>query len=233
MATPFFYRQALEPGVVTLDEDTSKHISGVLRMQAGALLMLTDGKGASAEAVIESDHRKKCTVRISAVQQQPVVAQELTIGIAPVKNNARFEWFLEKATEIGVQRIVPLITERTIREKFRFDRMNNILVSAMLQSQQSFMPQLEQPSLFHEYIAGSSYQSKFIAHCLPSRKDPLQRQLLRQSNIILIGPEGDFTSAELDAAFQHGYAPVSLGPTRLRTETAGIAAAVLLCSMRQ
>ena len=201
-------------------------------MKSGAVLMLTDGKGARAEAVIEDDHRKHCVVAIRQITNDVAPLQEVSIAISPVKNNARFEWFLEKATEIGVQQIIPLICERTIREKFRHDRMKNILISAMLQSQQSFLPQLAAPMPFSEVIDMKQLQSRFIAHCLPQQKEQLHQMSLQQSNIILIGPEGDFTEAEIASAMQKGYKPVGLGATRLRTETAGIAAAVLLCNMR-
>lgn len=201
-------------------------------MKRGDALLLTDGKGARAEGVIEDDHRKHCVVAIREISNDKAPLQELSIAISPVKNNARFEWFLEKATEIGVQQIIPLICERTIREKFRHDRMNNILISAMLQSQQSFLPLLSQPVLFSEAVATADVQNKFIAHCLPQQKDRLRRHSLLQKNLILIGPEGDFTEGEIAMALEKGFRPVSLGDTRLRTETAGIAAAVLLCSMR-
>ena len=232
MAVPFFYAPALHTGPHPLDEDTSRHITGVLRMKSGALIQLTDGKGSRAEAVITDDHRKRCVVEIKSISREQAVTQEVGIAISPVKNNARFEWFLEKATEIGVQEIIPLICERTIREKFRYDRMNNILISAMLQSQQCFLPKLSQPVAFTDLVAAGDSQNKFIAHCLPRQKDYLQQQRLQEHNIILIGPEGDFTETEIAYAIEHGFRPVSLGETRLRTETAGIASAVLLCSMR-
>lgn len=232
MALPFFYAPSLHAGSLTLDEDTSKHITGVLRMKNGAALMLTDGKGTRAEAVIVDGHRKHCVVTIPAITNDRSPLQSVSIAISPVKNNARFEWFLEKATEIGVQQIIPLICERTIREKFRHDRMNNILISAMLQSQQSFLPQLTKPMLFADVLAMEQVKNRLIAHCLPHQKELLQQVPLQQSNIILIGPEGDFTEPEISTALSKGFKPVSLGATRLRTETAGIAAAVLMCHMR-
>ena len=153
------------------------------------------------------------------------------MAISLIKNTSRFEWFLEKATEIGVSAIIPLICERTEKQNFRVDRMKSVLVSAMLQSQQTFLPLLREPVKFHDLITSEFDDSKkFIAHCLDeSNKTQLHLQISKSSNqLILIGPEGDFTPAEIEAALQNNFIPVALGETRLRTETAGIVAATLL-----
>ncbi|RYZ29126.1 MAG: 16S rRNA (uracil(1498)-N(3))-methyltransferase, partial [Chitinophagaceae bacterium] len=152
----------------------------------------------------------------------------ICIAISITKNASRFEWFLEKATEIGINEIIPLLCERTEKEKFRYDRMKGILVSAMLQSQQTWLPNLHQPTSFDEVIKQASHQQKFIAHCLPEQKQQLSSVIHHLSSIILIGPEGDFTPAEIEAALQNNFIPVALGETRLRTETAGMVAAALL-----
>ncbi|MFN5134460.1 MAG: RsmE family RNA methyltransferase, partial [Chitinophagaceae bacterium] len=147
---------------------------------------------------------------------------------------SRFEWFLEKATELGITEIVPLLCERTERQHFRYERMKGILLSAMLQSKQLWLPALSEPVKFEEYIqqtSSSNKITKLIAHCEDAQKQQLSSLPIAEfsDSVILIGPEGDFTPTEIKIALQHQYLPVALGETRLRTETAGVAAAVLLC----
>jgi 16S rRNA (uracil1498-N3)-methyltransferase len=229
MNLPYFYYPSLEGPTITLDEEKSKHVITVLRMKKGGLLLLTDGNGKKAEAEIIDDNRKKCTVQIVRSVQEEGKTRKLTIAISPTKNSSRFEWFLEKATEVGVTEIIPLICERTEKEKLRIDRMKNILVSAMLQSQQTYLPVLHEPLDFSKVLQ-LPFDQKFIAHCLDSDKQNLTEHKLNHSNytVMLIGPEGDFTPAEVEEALNKGFMPVALGTTRLRTETAGIVAAVLL-----
>jgi len=232
MALPFFYKEDLAPSStdVVLDEATSKHIVQVLRMQNSEQLQLTNGKGILFAAEITDNNRKKCTVKIIQTNTQQRSTNNITIAISPVKNNTRFEWFLEKATEIGVSEIIPLICNRTEKAAFKFDRMKSILVSAMLQSQQCWLPVLHEPIKFNTLVKSADQQQKFIAHCTDDAKrdlTDLNNESL-SSKIILIGPEGDFTTAEIDLALQNHFSAVSLGETRLRTETAGIVAAVLL-----
>jgi len=229
MALPRFYVKTLGETNMVLDEDTSKHITGVLRMKAGEALLLTDGKGTKAHALITDDHRKRCTVTINTTEKEPVKSPKVCIAISLLKNAARFEWFLEKATEIGVSEIIPLLCERTEKEAFRHDRMQAILISAMLQSQQCWLPNLQEPTPF-ENIITTDYAAKFIAHCLPQQKETLHGLLKKfdGNRIILIGPEGDFTEAEISQALAKNFLPVTLGNTRLRTETAGMVAAVYL-----
>ena len=212
-----------------LDEDTSKHITGVLRMKVGDEVLLTDGNGAKAQAIITNDHRKKCSLRIDAVETEAPKTPKVCIAISLIKNNTRFEWFLEKATEIGVSEIIPLLCERTERQSFRYDRMQSILISAMLQSQQVWLPQLHEPTSF-EKVLSTTYENKFIAHCLPHQKGSLYGALKKfdSDRMILIGPEGDFTEVEIERALNQNFLPVTLGNTRLRTETAGLVAATLL-----
>ena len=221
MSLPLFYVTDLHTGTITLDEDTSKHIVQVLRMERGEVLELTNGRGERGRAVITDPHRKRCTVSVEAIQKEARLTEGVTIAISLTKNNARFEWFLEKATEMGVAAIIPLLCARTEKDKFRKERLEQLLVSAMLQSQ---------PTAFNDVVNVDGYAQKFIAHCLPQ-----QRQSLREAarpdaaSLVLIGPEGDFTPAEIDTALSNGFLPVTLGDTRLRTETAGMVAAALLC----
>ncbi len=237
MALPFFYKANINPDskIVVLDEDTSKHIVQVLRMKNGEQLQLTDGKGKIYLGEITNDHRKKCEVTILKISNIPYPSSGITIAISPVKNTSRYEWFLEKATEIGVTAIVPLLCERTEKQHFKWERMQGILVSAMLQSQQAWLPILHEPIKFSKYLGDANtvpFLLKMIAHC----EDENNKQLLQkianpaQSQLILIGPEGDFSKQEIEDALWQGFIPVSLGNSRLRTETAGIVAATLLCN---
>jgi 16S rRNA (uracil1498-N3)-methyltransferase len=233
MPLPFFYKEDLVASStsVVLDEATSKHMVQVLRMQNGEQLQLTNGKGDLFTVEITDDNRKRCSTRILQTTNHKPQTKNICIAISPVKNNTRFEWFLEKATEIGLTEIIPLICSRTEKTVFKFERMKSILVSAMLQSQQCWLPVLHEPTKFNAVIKSSAQQQKFIAHCIDDTKrslTDLNNESL-SSKIILIGPEGDFTADEIELALQNHYNAVSLGYTRLRTETAGIVAATLLC----
>ena len=230
MSLPYFFVETLAPVAhdLVLPEGQSKHIVQVLRMQKEEELFLTDGKGNKVHAIIIDDHRKRCQVKIISIEKAEARLKNISIAISLTKNLARFEWFLEKATEIGVSEIIPLICERTEKQNFRFERMKNILLTAMLQSQQSLLPVLHEPTKFNQLLS-NSYQTKYIAHCIEEQKRNLKDQQTMGSAIILIGPEGDFTRQEIDLAKENNFMPVALGTTRLRIETAGIVAATLLC----
>lgn len=231
MALPFFFVEKLDASFIILNEETSRHIVQVLRMENGEKLQLTDGKGSLAIASITDNNRKRCQVEIVQTSNTQRTTSNITIAISPVKNNSRFEWFLEKATEIGVNAIVPIICSRTEKQHFKFDRMQSILISAMLQSQQAWLPELHQPIKFNEAVLKAYQEQKFIGHCEDeNNKVQLTSVLANQasSKLILIGPEGDFTKDEIEFALANGFKPVALGDTRLRTETAGIVAATLL-----
>lgn len=228
MALPYFFVEEVSKRQLHLEEDTSKHMIGVLRMQKGEGVLLTDGKGHKAKAQIVDDNRKRCVVEILSVEEEAESTPRVTIALSIIKNSSRFEWFLEKATEIGVNEIIPLLCDRTEKEKFRFDRMKGILVSAMLQSQQTWLPQLHEPKSFETVLKEATQESKLVAHCLPKEKTQLAALVVHPSSIILIGPEGDFTPTEIHLALAAQFTPVALGNTRLRSETAGIAAATLL-----
>ena len=216
--------------LVELPEESSRHISAVLRMQVGEELTLTNGKGTVYNAVIEDAHKKRTRVRITGSTQHEKPKQRLMMGVSLLKNTSRFEWFLEKATEIGITDIIPVLSARTEKQQFRKDRMLTILVSAMMQSNQFWLPELSEPVKFKDALPLSSEADlKMIAHCEPGEKSELQEILKeRKSRSILIGPEGDFTPEEISLAIEQGFKPVSLGDTRLRTETACIVAATLL-----
>jgi 16S rRNA (uracil1498-N3)-methyltransferase len=232
MQIPFFYiANSAETGsVITLDEDTSKHIVGVLRMQHGEQIHLTNGKGTLLTAQITAAHKKRCEVSVINSAFEPYTGSRIAIAISLLKNNNRFEWFLEKATEIGIADIVPLICERTERQHFRLERMQSILQSAMLQSRQLWLPVLHEPLKFDQWInQAAANMDLFIAHCDEQHKQPLTSVKRTQEKVcICIGPEGDFSKTEIELALQQKYVPVALGDTRLRSETAGVVAAVLL-----
>ncbi len=233
MPLPFFYTDSISPSdnIIVLNEENSKHIVQVLRMQNGKQIKLTDGFGNIFLAEITDAHKKKCTIKIVERTKQENPVNKVCIAISPVKNNSRLEWFLEKATEIGVSEIVLLMCERTEKQNIRLDRMKGILISAMLQSQQAWLPILEEPKKYIEYIKSVQSSNKFIAHCEEGKKTSLKEianQLTKQSTI-LIGPEGEFSPQEITMALENNFTPVALGETRLRTETAALVAATLLC----
>jgi len=202
-------------------------------MEEGEKLNLTDGKGNLFVAAIAKADKKKCTVNIFSTERIAPPERRVSICISILKNANRFEWFLEKSTEIGVSEIVPLICKRTEKQNFRLDRMQQILISAMIQSKQCWMPLLGEPVKFNAFLdfqKPNSFQQKFIAHCIPEEKRNLADLLNSNlsSQIILIGPEGDFTTDEIEKAREHHFIPVALGDTRLRSESAGIVAATLM-----
>lgn len=230
MSLPFFYIEQIpvNQSSFILSEDTSKHIIQVLRMKQGEQLQLTNGKGEIITVEIISENKKAAEVNALSTSNIPPRTSNITIAISLIKNTNRFEWFLEKSTEIGISEIIPLICERTEKQHFRHDRMKNILISAMLQSQQAWLPVLHEPIKFKDIIKNSTHQKKYIAHCIEEEKKQLTNEAIKQSTIILIGPEGDFTKEEVEFAKQNNFIPVSLGDTRLRTETAAIVGCVLL-----
>jgi 16S rRNA (uracil1498-N3)-methyltransferase len=232
MTLPFFYIENIDHNnsTVVLDEDTSKHVVSVLRMKLGEKLHLTDGKGHLLTAEIINDHKKRCETRIVDTRFTPVHSRKISIAISLIKNATRFEWFLEKATEIGITEIIPLICERTERQQVRQERMKNVLISSMLQSRQTWLPILQEPVAFNKVVERSGQGQRLIAHCANENKTRLWAVVDKNivSPIILIGPEGDFTKEEIDYALAHQFNAVALGDTRLRTETAGVVAATLL-----
>jgi len=227
---PFFYISSFDKDhrEMDLDEDTSRHIVQVLRMGAGETLQLTDGRGTLLTATITTAHKKKCHVKVETVTLLPPPERQVAIAISPLKNTSRFEWFLEKATEIGVTGIIPLMSDRTERQHLRPDRLRNILVSALLQSQQTWLPILRPPISFAQLLDEPGFDRHLIAWLGDPQKAVYPRPDTR-STLILIGPEGDFTPEEAASALARQYIPVTLGNNRLRTETAGVVAATLLC----
>ncbi len=225
---PFFHCALLHEtnANLILDEDTRRHVVTVLRMQAGDHLMLMNGNGLAGKARIEVADKKHLEVKIIEVESFPKPAFKIALGISLLKNASRFEWMLEKVTEIGLTDIFPIISERTEKTHFRIDRMRQIIISASIQSKQMWMPVLHSPKTYKELLALSDHDCKMIAHCLSGEKTILKKQA--KDCLLLIGPEGDFTPIEIENALAHDFIPVTLGDSRLRTETAGVVGAVLM-----
>ena len=238
MQLPFFFTEPIkqEDTHALLNEENSKHIVQVLRMQAGKQIKLTDGIGNIYVAEITDAHKKNCAVKILSKAFIEPSKNKVCIAVSPVKNNSRLEWFLEKATEIGVTEIVLLQCKRTEKQFLKKERLKGILISAMLQSQQAWLPILSEPIKYDDFIQKRKDENKFIAHCEEGSKKSLAEIVSSNQHIstlahqlIIIGPEGDFTTAEITIALENNFIPVALGNTRLRTETAALVAATLLC----
>jgi 16S rRNA (uracil1498-N3)-methyltransferase len=207
------------------DKEESKHIIKVLRKKEGDILHVTNGLGVlfTTEISIASD--TKCTVKIQSFEKQKTPEVHLHLAVAPTKMNERYEWFLEKATEIGIQEITPIICEHSERTVIKIDRFQKILESAMKQSLHFYLPKLNKPVAYKDFIKTKKTGQLFIAHCEETDKKSLKNELKASKEVtILIGPEGDFSVKEIKAAIENNYIPVSLGATRLRTETAAIVA---------
>ena len=229
MSFPYFYEPTLSgSGHFTLSEESSKHCIQVLRMKAGELIQLTNGKGLAHTASIVSEDKKRTVVLLQERIQSTQPARKIHLAISLLKNTTRFEWLLEKATEIGVASIQPLITKRTEHTRFRSDRMNGIVVAAMLQSQQSWLPVLNEPCSFEEIMSQPPMAQQLIAYCGEGPKYLIKELPFSSETRMLIGPEGDFTEDEIQHALSKNFIAVGLGETRLRTETAGIVAVSLL-----
>jgi len=213
------------PCQVTLGNEESFHCIKVLRMRVGETLNLTDGNGNLYEGQILAQDIKNCPVMLTSVTtdygKRPF---RLHMAVAPTKNIARFEWFLEKATEIGIDEITPLICEHSERVQIRIDRLQKIILSAAKQSLKTYLPVLHEPMKFDDFIKLNHPDSRFVAYVEEHQPLHLKSSYLNGDCTVLIGPEGDFSKKEMDKAFQRGFKPVSLGPSRLRSETAAIVA---------
>jgi 16S rRNA (uracil1498-N3)-methyltransferase len=224
-----YFCKDLESDIIQLPEATARHIAGVLRMRVGDTFYLCDGMGKRVIATILEMSKKNVTVRLSDIQSYPKVEKRIALGIAFTKNPSRMEWLLEKATEIGIQDIYPLDCKRGEHGKIKEERWNNILIAAMCQSQQVYLPKLHSLTSIKEVLEIHTKDTKLVAHCIATEpKHELAILPIHNSSLILVGPEGDFTHEEVDLCLQQGTLPVSLGATRLRTETAGLVAVTLL-----
>ncbi|MFN0013721.1 MAG: 16S rRNA (uracil(1498)-N(3))-methyltransferase [Saprospiraceae bacterium] len=218
-----FYSSKVENGLVFLDEEESRHLLTVLRRQPGERFHMTDGKGFLYVVELLETGKKTATARILETTQTPEPPARLHIAIAPTKQMERFEWFLEKAVEVGIHTITPLLCKRSERTTVRHDRIEKIVVSAMKQSLQTRLPVLNPLTPVAECVRRAAEPLRCIAWCGEDAQPQLS-ELIRANTdtLVLIGPEGDFTPEEVTLAQAGGFVSVGLGPTRLRTETAGI-----------
>jgi len=226
-----FYAPDIVPPHHTLSEEESKHCVRVLRLAAGDELHLTDGRGNLYRCRVTDPNPKRCTVEtVETVAEYGKMPYGITLAVAPTKNIERFEWFLEKATEVGITRIVPVECDRSERRIIKYDRELRVITSAVKQSLKAYHPALDEMTPLRRLIAEPFDGRKFIAHCDDNAGERryLASEIGKNENIlILIGPEGDFSPEEINFALENGFRPVTLGPQRLRTETAAVTAAVM------
>lgn len=226
-----FYSTAISGNSALLGEEESLHLSKVLRLKSGDIVQVIDGVGGYFEGLVGQVHHKHTSiVELKSLPVQNQRPYKLHIAMAPTKMMDRFEWFLEKAVEIGIDEITPIITKRTERDQVKLARVEKIVLSAMKQSITPRMPKLNESIGFSSFIKQNLPSSKFIAHCEDSNKQYLTQLATNTSDLlVLIGPEGDFTIEEIAASVNAGFQEVSLGESRLRAETA----AVIACAQVQ
>ena len=230
-----FYAPDIGTGIYTLNEIESRHCIKVLRLSAGDTIHLADGEGTLIEARLADPNPKACMVEIvKTTQNFGKRPYSLHIGIAPTKNISRLEWFLEKATEIGIDEITPVICDHSERKVVKTDRLNKIITSAVKQSLKAYHPVLNEPVAFSDVIVKRNEASAFIAY-IDDKFSTSLKDACRPGDdmFILIGPEGDFSPGEVELARNHGFIPVSLGQSRLRTETAGVVACHTIALMNE
>ncbi len=207
---------------ITLSQEESLHISKVLRLQPGERIQITDGRGTLASGIISNSSKKNLKIEISEIEHSNNT-YSLELAISPPKSNDRLELILEKCTELGISKIHPILCFHSERRKLNIDRLEKILISAMKQSQKAWLPELCMPLKFSDFIKHESDLDKFILHCnaeIP--RNSLKTQLKSKKSLLVIGPEGDFSSQEIQGAISFGFNSVHIGEERLRTETAAI-----------
>lgn len=223
-----FFTADIQGDLAFLPEEEARHAVQVLRLREGATIYIIDGAGGWYECVIVETGKKRCVARVEhRERRQTNDGFHLHLAVAPTKNINRYEWLLEKATEIGIDEITPLLCFHSERRHLRADRLQKVLISAMKQSLKACLPQLNDLTKYEDFIIRESNQPglHFIAHLGEGTKGHLKDNYRPgQSVTILIGPEGDFSEAEVRLALEHGFEAVTLGKSRLRTETAGVVA---------
>ncbi len=227
-----FYAPDITPPLYTLSEEESKHCIKVLRLRLGDTLHITDGRGAMHLCRIVEAHHHHCTVEVVQTEQNYCpLGYSLTMAVAPTKIIDRFEWFLEKATEVGVSRIVPIECDHSERRTIKHDRELRVITSAVKQSLKAYHPILDEITPLRQLIATPFEGRKLIAHCDPTSQERSYLPAIIKKNeniLILIGPEGDFSPEEINFALENGFEPISLGTQRLRTETAAVVATTMV-----
>jgi 16S rRNA (uracil1498-N3)-methyltransferase len=224
-----FYQPQIAQGILHLDPDESRHVVKVLRKKLGDKLHLTDGKGVFYEATITNPDTRKCVFDINKTIAEPKRNFVIHIAISPTKNTDRIEWFVEKSVEFGIDRITLLECDHTERQHIKVERLEKMAISAMKQSLKATLPAIHPLTSFRNFIISRDESEKYIAHVDKENKSLLKNLVKPETSyVILIGPEGDFSDEELMLAEAEGFKKVSLGPSRLRTETAGLAACHIL-----
>jgi len=217
-----FYSAHIDPEYHVLSQEESKHCR-VLRIKTGDFIYLTDGKGTLCKTIVTDNstgiYHTKIVEQQNDYNKRPY---HLHIAIAPTKNNDRFEWFLEKATELGIDEITPLICERSEKTHLKYERLQKVLISAIKQSFTAYLPKLNRAASFSDLIKTETSEQKFIAYCSENQQHLNIACIAKKDVSILIGPEGDFTDEEILLSKNNGYIPITLGKSRLRTETAGV-----------
>ena len=221
-----FYAENLTEDQVILNKEESNHAVHILRLRTGEAIKLVDGKGIMANGVITANNLKACEVQIiQRHQNYEPRPYHLHIAIAPTKNIDRFEWFLEKATEIGVDEITPLLCKHSERKEIKQERLEKLIVSASKQSIKAVFPVLNAMTSYNDFVKKQFDAIKMIAHCREMENQSLKKIIQSKQNaLILIGPEGDFDQTEIETAINQKFVSISLGVSRLRTETAGVVA---------
>ncbi len=225
----YFYHPRLDTSVTqfSFPPEESRHIVKVLRKKEGDVLSITNGKGYLFRAKITVADPKRCTAQVVDSQKTIPPRSELHLAVAPTKKVERFQWFLEKATEIGITEVTPILCQHSERKKLSMDRLQRVMQEAMKQSLRTYLPRLNDPVSYEDFLKQEHPGLRFIAHCEKDEKMDLKRRVAADKDVlILIGPEGDFSRPEIEAAYDRGFLPVSLGEGRLRTETAALVACV-------
>jgi 16S rRNA (uracil1498-N3)-methyltransferase len=218
-----FYLPEIPESTFRLENDESKHLVRVLRRKVGDLVDFTNGKGAMIIAELIDANQRSAELRLISIEQAKSPQYHLHLAIAPTKKMDRIEWCLEKSVEMGLQEFSLIHTERTFPHKIKMDRLERIALSAMKQSGQYFLPKLNAPCSLDDFLQKTdTVEARYIAHCEPEKKTEFSGLPLREDTLVLIGPEGDFSPEEIEKARKKGFEAVSLGDTRLRTETAGL-----------
>ena len=231
-----FYTPDINSDEYNLSKEESKHCIQVLRKKIGDLIYLVDGKGGFYKARLIGDNPKSCHLKIEKVERNYGKNDlHIHIAIAPTKMNERFEWFLEKCTEIGINEITPILCEHSERKVLKLERMNKILVAAMKQSKQAYLPKLNAAVSFDSFVSNNTIEERYIAHCVENDKKKQLKEIIKKGadTLVLIGPEGDFSPKEIDHALKYGFSAVSLGNNRLRTETAAIVSCLTINLINQ
>ncbi len=227
-----FYTPDINADLYQLNEEESKHCTRVLRLVNGDIIFLVDGQGGFFETKIIDNHPKRCMVQVVDVKREFQKRKNyLHIAIAPTKNIERTEWFLEKATEVGIDEITLLLCDHSERKEIKPERLNKIIESAMKQSLKAYHPKLNGMLSFNHFIAQKfDHENRMIAHCLETSKKTIaeiKKESNNSRNLILIGPEGDFSNNEIELAIKNNFNAITLGESRLRTETAALMATIL------